>query len=467
MTSPKRKRPWYVKLGGGLGVSLVLLLVVEVVLRIAGYGGPGTTLYEDRLLPVPLNWAVEPDLEDQPFFHRELDGDFPVTTNSHGLRADELRPREGDEPLRVLTLGDSTTFGWGVANHETYAAYLEERIRQAHPGRDVQVINGGQPGYTCHQGLYLLERTQLVPQMDLLLFTYLLNDARETDRSDREREEDPEGPDALAEVQTGVLHHLRFYLWLRNGIHKSQRYYDENLRKSRFGFWAAKNQLAGTLRVPVDDYRDNLRTYHELCREHGVTMATGAVPEWPDFRYHTQAHRDEMAAIAEAEGLVYSDPYPRFDEAREASDVPLIFPEDTGHLTPEGNAAWADILYEDLAAEGLFDAPTKSSDTVPAPAAPRAPTTEEATGTMGGGRGPGGPGGPGPGGPGGPGPGGPGGPGPGGPGPGGSGGPGRGPGGGAPSPHGGVAPPPHGEPPPEGAAPPGAPAPDAGATPGT
>lgn len=442
MTTEKRKRPLIVKLAGGLGVSVVLLLLIEVVLRIAGYGGPGTTLYEDRLLPVPLNWAVEPDLVDQPFFHRELGSDFPVSTNSHGLRADELRPREGEAPLRILTLGDSTTFGWGVANHESYAATLEERIRAAHPGRDVQVINGGQPGYTCHQGLYLLERTQLVPQMDVLLFTYLLNDARETDRSDREREEDPEGSAAMAEVQSGVLHHLRLYLWLRNGIHKGQRYYDENLRKSRFGFWAAKNQLAGTLRVPVDDYRTNLRTYFDLCEEHGVIMALGAVPEWPDFRYHTLAHRDEMAAIAEAEGLVYSDPYPRFDDARDASGVPLIFPEDTGHLTPEGNAAWADILFEDLDAGGLFDAATKSADTVPAPAAPRAPSAEEASGTMGGGKGPGGPG---PGGPG--------------PGPGGVAPP---PDGGAPPPHGGVAPPPHGQPPPEGAAPPGAPAPGAG-----
>lgn len=437
MTKEKRKRPLIVKLAGGLGVSLVLLLLIEIVLRIAGYGGPGTTLFEDKLLPVPLNWAVEPDLVDQSFFHRELDSDFPVSTNSHGLRADELRAREGEAPLRILTLGDSTTFGWGVANHESYAAYLEERIHAAHPGRDVQVINGGQPGYTCHQGLYLLQRTQLVPQMDVLLFTYLLNDARETDRSDREREEDPGGSEAMVEVQTGVLHHLRLYLWLRNGIHKSQRYYDENLRKSRFGFWAAKNQLAGTLRVPVDDYRTNLRTYFELCQEHGVTMAVGAVPEWPDFRYHTLAHRDEMADIASAEGLVYSDPYPRFDEARDASEVPLIFPEDTGHLTPEGNAAWADILFEDMDAGGLFDAATKSADSVPAPAAPQAPSAEEATGTMGGGQGPGGPG----------------------PGPGGVAPP---PDGAAPPPHGGVAPPPHGQPPPEGAAPPGAPAPDAG-----
>jgi len=454
MSAPQRKRPWYVKLGGGLTVSVVLLLVIEIGLRVIGYGGPGTTLYEDRLLPVPLNWAVEPDLVDEGFFHRELGSDFPVTTNSHGLRADELRPREGDAPLRILTLGDSTTFGWGVANDETYAAYLEQRIREAYPGRDVQVINGGQPGYTCHQGLYLLERTQLVPQMDVLLFTYLLNDARETDRSDKEREEDPEGSAAVAEIQTGFLHKVRLYLWLRNGIHKSQRYYDENLRKSRFGFWAAKNQLAGTLRVPVEDYETNLRTYFDLCAEHGVTMALGGVPEWPDFRYHTVAHRAEMAAIADAEGLVYSDPYPRFDAAREKASGPLIFPEDTGHLTPEGNEVWGDILFEDLKAGGVLDAPTKGADDVPDPAAPQAPTAAEATGTMGGGGpGPGGPGGPGPG-PGGPGPGGPGGPGD----------PGPGPGGVAPPPHGGVAPPPGDgvPPPPEGAAPPGAPNPAPG-----
>jgi len=70
-------------------------------------------------------------------------------TNALGLRDAEV---EEDGRQRILAIGDSCTFGWGVADGETYPEQLEVWIRTRCPtcGR---VVNGGLPGYTTYQGM--------------------------------------------------------------------------------------------------------------------------------------------------------------------------------------------------------------------------------------------------------------------------------------------------------------------------
>ena len=60
-----------------------------------------------------------------------------MSTNSLGLRGPEI-----DSPkkhLRVLCLGDSVTFGWGVEEQNAYPALLQQKIM-------AEVINAGVPG---------------------------------------------------------------------------------------------------------------------------------------------------------------------------------------------------------------------------------------------------------------------------------------------------------------------------------
>lgn len=61
---------------------------------------------------------------------------FTVSTNSRGMRSPELRdPR--DAP-RVLCLGDSVTFGWGVPYADSWPARLADSL-------DVETVNAGVP----------------------------------------------------------------------------------------------------------------------------------------------------------------------------------------------------------------------------------------------------------------------------------------------------------------------------------
>ena len=66
---------------------------------------------------------------------------FYVSTNSIGLRNPEIRKSKPD--LRIICLGDSVTFGWGVSEEQSYPRILEEILTK--DGYDVEVINAGVP----------------------------------------------------------------------------------------------------------------------------------------------------------------------------------------------------------------------------------------------------------------------------------------------------------------------------------
>ena len=66
---------------------------------------------------------------------------FSVSTNSIGLRSPELQKTKPE--LRIVCLGDSVTFGWGVAEEDSYPRVLEGMLSQ--DGYDVEVINAGIP----------------------------------------------------------------------------------------------------------------------------------------------------------------------------------------------------------------------------------------------------------------------------------------------------------------------------------
>src|SRR5262249_20912445 len=72
----------------------------------------------------------------------------PVTINSKGLRDNEYdyEPRPG--VTRILALGDSVTFGWGVRLEHTYPKVLERLLNHGASQGSYEVLNGGVGNYT-------------------------------------------------------------------------------------------------------------------------------------------------------------------------------------------------------------------------------------------------------------------------------------------------------------------------------
>ncbi|APR84473.1 Hypothetical protein A7982_09822 [Minicystis rosea] len=63
-------------------------------------------------------------------------GTFHVKTNAHGFRGPLVGTIES-KTLRVISLGDSFTFGWGIALEDQAMSKMMARYHEAHPDRDV------------------------------------------------------------------------------------------------------------------------------------------------------------------------------------------------------------------------------------------------------------------------------------------------------------------------------------------
>lgn len=78
----------------------------------------------------------------------------PFRVNAHGLRGPEFDWAKPAGVRRFLALGDSTAFGWGVAEGETYPDLLRGLLAETPKAGPWEVLNGGAPGFTSAQVLH-------------------------------------------------------------------------------------------------------------------------------------------------------------------------------------------------------------------------------------------------------------------------------------------------------------------------
>lgn len=98
-----------------------------------------------------------------------------VELNSHGLREDEIPYNKPAGEKRILMLGDSVTFGWGVSQGETFSDRLEYLLNEL-PGDSWQVINSGVNGYNTEQESTYLRIEGMRYSPDFVLLVYVSND---------------------------------------------------------------------------------------------------------------------------------------------------------------------------------------------------------------------------------------------------------------------------------------------------
>jgi len=156
-----------VALAAGEAVTRLLSMRSQVVL----WSGERKALFNPYRPDARLGWALRPD-----WTARDEAADYRVTvrTNALGLRGPDAAPRAPAGVERVLVLGDSFAFGYGVEDEEGFPRRLEARWRAE--GRAVEVLNAAVPGYSAdHHLVYLRERGfALAP--DLLLVALCEND---------------------------------------------------------------------------------------------------------------------------------------------------------------------------------------------------------------------------------------------------------------------------------------------------
>jgi lysophospholipase L1-like esterase len=171
--------PWSGRIGATMNGELVRQMEAEI---------PAIARRQELYVPDRrLFWRLASDVnlqvENQLFETRGAPVVWTIRTNDIGFRG----PRIPDDVsgLRILTLGDSCTFGFRVAEEAAYPA----RLRDACTSRDRQavVLNAGVPGYTSHQGRLLLESLVDTYHPNVVTIAFGTNDRESDPLSDAER----------------------------------------------------------------------------------------------------------------------------------------------------------------------------------------------------------------------------------------------------------------------------------------
>lgn len=103
---------------------------------------------------------------------------YTIKTNSLGYRMDEFPIEKPEGEYRILLLGDSTTFGFGVEMNESFPEQLEKMLAQ-NPGiknKKIQVINAGFADGKSPDSYYLyLKEKGLKLNPDLVIVNLFVN----------------------------------------------------------------------------------------------------------------------------------------------------------------------------------------------------------------------------------------------------------------------------------------------------
>lgn len=281
-------------------------------------------------------WVTDPSLSAFAMPHNEEKTSFAVTTDEMGLRTPIHAIDKRPDTHRVMTLGCSTTFGWGVADDESYPARLEVLARESGHAT-TEVINGGQPGYTTFQGRVLWENTLRHYDPDVVLIGYVVQDARKAAYSDRSQ--------AILQreghfMKHNLLHRSRIYIGLQSLIGGVQ------IEAKEVG----PNDTGGVYRIPPEDFVANLRWFVDSVQDIGATPVLFGYPL--ERTGYTAQHRRILEAAAEELDVLYFDPQPQMEQATHGAQ--LYFSRDRGHANADGNALIAEWVHDFLAEHDLL-----------------------------------------------------------------------------------------------------------------
>ena len=99
-----------------------------------------------------------------------------IRVNAAGFRGDDL-PADLDRRRVLLALGESSTFGWGVADGEDYPTQIHAILDERGYGPSTWVINAGVPSYTSSQVRAYLEELLTRYRPRAVVVSVLWNDA--------------------------------------------------------------------------------------------------------------------------------------------------------------------------------------------------------------------------------------------------------------------------------------------------
>lgn len=103
-----------------------------------------------------------------------------VKINSIGLRDKDYSVAKPASTYRILAVGDSNTFGYGVNAEDTYPSKLEKLLNEQSSPCRFEVLNCGSCGYNTYQEYAFIKEVALELQPDAVILQICYNDVADT-----------------------------------------------------------------------------------------------------------------------------------------------------------------------------------------------------------------------------------------------------------------------------------------------
>jgi lysophospholipase L1-like esterase len=244
-------------------------------------------------------------------------------------------------------LGDSSTYGYGLREAESWPRQVESTLRER--GHPVDVVNGGVIGYTVVQGRVRFE--ELAPSMRprvVLLAFGAVNDHFGAPQalSDLQRVAAWSSGDAFATRLRNESALAQLAVAALGVDDRSE--VDLDLQKRRES-WGALD-YSGVRRVALEEFSSELVALCAAVRAIGAEPMVISMPRRSDF----EASKPILSSYSLAVERAAADAGARLIDARgELASWPMdeaFLPKDRVHPTPEGHRRIAELATEALLA---------------------------------------------------------------------------------------------------------------------
>ncbi len=284
----------------------------------------------------------------QDFVYSKIGFVVKVRTNSLGHRGPEPDKAifEDKDATRILLVGDSFTFGYGVGIEDHFGTLLEQKLRGK--GRKCAVLNSGVGGWGSLQALNYARNHFEQFRPDIVIYTFCGNDADDDIRftSDKSLTDREKGlfyfPGKIFIRDHSHLYRLvveKFRISIHSFALKSK------IRKSGGTDVKVNTQSASLI---IDDQwsgiAKNIRKFNDdfvKFNPKGIFIVEASSP-WDENI------RDHLARSADGKSIFYLDAY---EDTVKIPDTERSMPHD-GHWSPKIHAIFADKLAELI--EGQF-----------------------------------------------------------------------------------------------------------------
>ena len=214
--------------------------------------------------------------------------------NRYGFRGPEFSIRKSDSTYRIVCLGDSRSFGFGVEKEQdTYCGRLRRYLNQQNNGTHYEVINLSVLGYSSFQGKRLLETFGLSLSPDMVLSFFGFNDMLYFHITD----EEAANKSKLIRKTQAILNNYALYHLLRRGF--------SSITNARNKPIQVEQRIVR--RVPLESYRKNLRDIAAMA--HAQKIPVGFI---------TTVVRKEPPLVLNAKRIRYKDDQGRTCEKLQA-----------------------------------------------------------------------------------------------------------------------------------------------------